>query len=200
MIRKIQRHWFEVWGQEEAQNRFLKYLLLVLSGLTTVLLVTVSIFAFKSTPVIVLNPETSVLLFPKAPDGKDLERELTRILKKYLNTRHNWTYQNIETKLTLAQSYVAPEFREKFLVNLQEQIRLAKEKEVSQRLYPDEPQIDFKSKTAVVAAERILIINGIRASCRAMTFEVGFNFGDRTQLNPEGIYITSEKLKSQNGG
>lgn len=199
MIRKIQRHWFEVWGQEEAQNRFLKYLLLVLSGLTTLLLVSVCVLALKSTPVVLLTPETSVLLMPRAPDGKALERELIRIIKEYLTKRHNWTFSNIETRAKEAQRLVAPEFRERFLVNVQEQIRLAKDKEVSQRLYPDDPTIDFKAKTAVVAAERILIINGIRAST-AMTFEVGFNFGERTEANPEGIYITSEKLQNQNGG
>ncbi|MGE0632162.1 MAG: TraE/TraK family type IV conjugative transfer system protein [Pseudobdellovibrionaceae bacterium] len=199
MIRKIQRHWFEVWGQEEAQNRFLKYVLLVLSGLTVALLTTVCVLALRSTPVVVLNPETSVLLFPKAPDGKSLERELIRILKKYLILRHNWTYQTIESKAKEAQGYVASDFREKFLISLQEQIRLAKEKEVSQRLYPDEPEIDLKNKTAVVGAERVLIINGIRAG-QPMIFELGFNFGERTADNPEGIYITSEKLKSSIGG
>ena len=199
MIRKVQRQWFEVWGQEEAQNRFLKYLLLVLTGLTTLLLVAVCVLALKSTPVVLLSPETSVLLMPKAPDGKTLERELIRIIKDYLTKRHNWTFSNIETRAKEAQRLVAPEFRERFLISLQEQIRLAKDKEVSQRLFPDEPKIDFKAKTAVVAAERVLIINGIRASA-AMTFELGFNFGERTETNPEGIYVTSEKLLNSNGG
>lgn len=199
MIRKIQRHWFEVWGQEEAQNRFLKYLLLVLSGLTTLLLVSVCVLALKSTPVLLLTPEASVLLMPKAPDGKALERELIRIIKDYLTKRHNWTFSNIESQAKEAQRLIAPEFREKFLIGLQEQIRLAKDKEVSQRLYPDDPKIDFKAKTAVVAAERVLIINGIRAG-QAMTFELGFIFGERTEANPEGIYITSEKLLTRNGG
>lgn len=199
MIRKIQRHWFEVWGHEEAQNRFLKYLLLVLSGLTTLLLICVCVLALKSTPVVLLSPETSVLLIPRAPDGKALERELIRIIKDYLTKRHNWTFSNIEAQAKEAQRLVSPEFREKFLISLQEQIRLAKDKEVSQRLYPDEPKIDLKGKTAVIASERVLIINGIRASA-AMTFELGFNFGERTTANPEGIYITSEKLLIQNGG
>lgn len=196
MIRKIQRQWFEVWGQEEAQNRFLKQLLLIIGGLTLILLVSVCVLALKSTPVVVLSAENSVMLYPKAPDGKDLERELTRVLKLYLTTRHNWTYQSIDDKSKEASAYVAPEFREKFLLSVQEQIRLAKEKEVSQRLFPDEPSIDLKSKTAVIAAERILIINGIRASA-AMTFELGFQYGDRSPQNPEGIYVTSEKLDAK---
>ncbi len=33
MIRKIERHWFEVWGTETAQNQFLKGLLALLLAL-----------------------------------------------------------------------------------------------------------------------------------------------------------------------
>lgn len=199
MIRKIQRHWFEVWGQEEAQNKFLKYLLLVVSSLTVVLLMVVCVLALKKTPVILLDSETSAILFPSAPDGKALERELIRVLKKYLTTRHNWDWLTIETKSKEAANYVASDFREKYFLNTQEQIRLAKEKQVSQRLFPDDPDIDLKRKIAVIKAERVLIINGIRAG-QAMTFELAFAFGERTPQNPEGIYITSEKLDSKHGG
>jgi hypothetical protein len=198
MIRKIQRHWFEVWGQEEAQNRILKYLLLVTSVLTAILVIVVSVLALKSAPVIILDPETSVILFPSAPDGKALERELIRVLKKYLTTRHNWDWTTIESNAKSASSYVASDFREKYLLSVQEQIRLAKEKQVSQKLFSEEPEIDLKEKSAVVKTERILIINGIRAS-QAMIFELTFQYGERTALNPEGIYITSETLKTPKG-
>jgi hypothetical protein len=83
------------------------------------------------------------------------------------------------------------------LLNVQEQIRIAKEKQVSQKLFPEEPQIDLKEKKAEIVAERILILNGIRAS-QPMKFELGFSFGERTEENPEGIYITSEKLDQGN--
>jgi hypothetical protein len=193
MIRKIQRHWFEVWGQEEAQNRFLKYLLLVTASLIGVLLTTVCILSLKKTPVVFVDPETSAIFFPTEPDSKTLEHELIRILKQYLMRRHNWDWTTIETKAKEAGSYVAPEFREKYLLATQEQITLAKEKQVTQKLFPEEPVINQKEKKAVVQAERILIVSGIRAS-QQMIFELGFSFGERTQINPEGVYITSEKL------
>jgi hypothetical protein len=63
---------------------------------------------------------------------------------------------------------------------------------------PEDPKIDLKDKKAVVSVERILIVNGIRASGQ-MTFEIGFTFGDRTPTNPEGVYVTSEKLQAQAG-
>jgi hypothetical protein len=198
MIRKIQRHWFEVWGQEEAQNRFLKYLLLVMSGLVGILLVTVCCLALRNTPVLVLDPETSLILFPKAPDGKALERELIRLLKKYLTIRHNWDPVTIEDQSKKASFFVASEFREKYLLSSQEQIRLSKEKQVAQRLFTDDPDIDIKNKKATVRAERILIINGIRAS-QPMLFELSFDYGERTANNPEGIYITGEKLTTPTG-
>ena len=198
MIRKIQRQWFEVWGQEEAQNRLLKYLLTVLGGLTALLIVALTIMSIRNPPVVIIDPETSVILTPMEPDGKTLERELVRILKKYVTTRNNWTWVDIDAQTKAASAYVASDFREKFLLATQEQIRLAKEKQVSQKMYPEDPKIDLKDKKAVVVTERILIVNGIRASS-TMTFELGFVFGDRTALNPEGIYITSEKLQQPTG-
>lgn len=114
-----------------------------------------------------------------------------------MKTRHSWEWQNIESKSKESANLVAPEFKDKFMVSYQEQIRLAKEKQVSQKIFPEEPQVDLKNKTATIVTERILIVNGMRAS-QPLTFEIGFEFGDRTEGNPEGIYITSEKVKNQN--
>ena len=53
----------------------------------------------------------------------------------------------------------------------------------------------MKAKTAQVRADRILIVSGVRAA-QGLDLEIGFTLGDRTANNPEGIYITSEKLMS----
>ncbi len=197
MIRKIQRRWFEVWGDEEAQNRLLKYLLLVFALLITVELVTITALAMKKPVIVSIGQDSSKALIQQEPDANALNRELIRMLKQYLRTRHNWDWMTIEAKAKEAARYVASEYRSKFLLNVQEQIRIAKEKQVSQKLFPEEPEIDLKEKKAKIVAERILILNGIRAS-QPMKFELGFLFGERTEVNPEGIYITSEKLDQGN--
>lgn len=193
MIRKIQRRWFEVWADEEAQNRILKYLLLVLAALLSTQLVVISILAFKKPLLISVTEENTKRVEYAEPDSNLLLRELTRAILNYLKNRHNWDSSTIEAKSKEASQYVGSDFREKYLINTQEQIRLAKEKQIAQKLYPSDPEIDMKGKIATVRADRILIVSGIRAA-QALTFQIGFSTGERTSSNPEGVFITSEKL------
>lgn len=195
MIRKIQRQWFEVWADEEAQNRLLKYLLLVFAALFSIQLVVICVLAFKKPFLVSITAEATKRVEYVEPDPNVLLREIMRAISNYLKTRHNWEWTTIEARSKDASQYVASDFREKFLISSQEQIRLAKEKQISQRLYPEDPQIDLKTKMAVVRADRILIVSGIRAA-QALSFQIGFSLGERTPANPEGIYIMSEKLET----
>lgn len=195
MIRKIQRRWFEVWADEEAQNRLLKFLLLIFSSLTAIQLAVICVLAFKKPLLVSVTSDASRQVQYAEPDANLLLRELTRAILNYLKTRHNWEWTTIEARAKDASLYVASDFREKFLVSTSEQIRLAREKQISQRLYPEDPQIDMKSKVASVLANRILIVSGIRAA-QLLKFQIGFSLGERTAANPEGVYITSEKLET----
>ena len=197
MIRKIQRRWFEVWGDEEAQNRILKYLLLLITTMSVVEVIVISVLAFKKPLIISMDGLQTKTIQSQEPDPDALLREVSRCVQSYLRTRHNWDAGSIEDKSKQAIQYVAPEYREKFLVTVQEQIRLAKEKLVAQRLYPDDPQIDMKTKTATVHAERIIMVNGLRAA-QGLRLELAFTLGERTTQNPEGVYVTSEKLDPSN--
>lgn len=199
MIRNIQRRWFEVWGDEEAQNRILKYFLLLIITMSVAQMIVISILAFKKPLIISMAMDSlqTKVIQSQEPDSDALLREVSRCLQSYLRTRHNWDVGSIDENSKRTIQYIAPEYREKFLVMVQEQIRLAKEKQVAQRLFPDEPQIDMKTKIAVVHAERIIIVNGLRAA-QGLRLELAFNLGERTMQNPEGIYITSEKLDTSN--
>lgn len=197
MIRQIQRKWFEVWADEEAQNRILKYLLLLATAMTAVQLVVIVVLALKQPIIVSVTDEDTRAVQTQELSAERLLREVSRAVENYLRKRHNWDPTTIEVKSKEAVLYIAPEFREKFFVNVQEQIRLAKEKQVSQRLFPYEPQVDMKGKKATVKAERILIINGLRAA-QGLTLEVGFTLGERTDRNPEGVYVTSENLNLSN--
>jgi hypothetical protein len=195
MIRKIQRRWFEVWADEEAQNRLLKFLLLIFAALLSIQLVVICVLAFKKPFLVSLTNDSSKQVQYVEPDANLLTRELMRAILNYLKTRHNWEWTTIEARAKDASMYVASDFREKFLVSTQEQIRLAREKQISQRLYLEDPQIDMKAKVASVRADRILIVSGIRAA-QSLKFQIGFSLGERTAMNPEGVYITSEKLET----
>jgi hypothetical protein len=195
MIRKIQRRWFEVWADEEAQNRLLKYILLVLAALFSIQFIVICVLSFRKPLLVSVTKDATAKVEYAEPDPNLLLREIVRAVTNYLKTRHNWEWTTIEARSKDASQYVSSDFREKFLIATTEQIRIAKEKQISQRLYPAEPEIDLKAKVARVRADRILIISGIRAA-QALRFEIGFALNDRTASNPEGVYITSEKLET----
>lgn len=195
MIRKIQRRWFEVWADEEAQNRLLKYLLLVFAALSSIQLIVICVLAFKKPLLVSVTNETTKRVEYADPDTDLLLRELTRAILNYLKTRHNWDWTTIEARTKEASQYVGSNFREKYLISTQEQIRLAKEKQISQKLFPGEPEIDMKRKTATVRADRILIVSGIRAA-QTLSFQISFSIDERTATNPEGVFITSETLQT----
>ncbi|MBX2994104.1 MAG: hypothetical protein KF681_04765 [Bdellovibrionaceae bacterium] len=195
MIRKIQRRWFEVWADEEAQNRILKYMVLVLAAVLSVQLVVISVLALRGPVLIAISKEVTQKLDVGEPDAEQLTREIIRAIINYLKTRHNWDWNTVEAKTKAASFYVASDYREKYLVATAEQIRISKEKQIAQKFFPDEPKLNMKAKTAQVRADRILIVSGVRAA-QGLDLEIGFTLGDRTANNPEGIYITSEKLMS----
>lgn len=195
MIRKIHRRWFEVWADEETQNRILKYMVLVLGAVLCVQLVVISVLALRGPVLIAISKELTQRLEAKEPDPEQLMRELVRAIVNYLKTRHNWDWNTVEAQAKAASFYVASDFREKYLVATAEQIRISKEKQIAQKFFPEEPKIDMKSKTARIKAERILIVSGVRAA-QSLDLEIGFAIGERTVNNQEGIFITSEKLVS----
>ncbi len=81
MIRKSTQAWFEVWGTEVAQNRFLKYL-----GV-----------ALRTPPVFVVSSIGSGVL-RSAPLPKDyLEGEAKRVITEYLQRRHTWEPKSVQT-------------------------------------------------------------------------------------------------------
>ena len=111
----------------------------------------------------------------------------------------NWEWAKIDESFNKAAKYVSPEFSKKFLDANQEQIRVAREKKVSQRFYLVDTKSDIKAKSVKVTGDRILLVEGLRAS-NPLSVEVQFDYGARTEENPEGIYVTGEKLVSLGEG
>lgn len=196
MIRNIQRTWFEIWGTETAQNQFLKGLLaffMVIFGIETAALVTL---AMRRPLVLGLSSDQTKVLVVEPPKQELLEAEIKRTTKGYLEAHYHWTFSTIEENFKIASKHVAPQFEKAFLAANQEQLKFAKEKKLSQRFFVSETKLDLKTKRVTVEAERILVVEGLRAA-NLTTIEVQFDYGARTETNPEGIYVTSEKLISK---
>jgi hypothetical protein len=141
------------------------------------------------------SAETRVLA-PSQPNQEFLNAEIKRVISTYLTAHYNWEWSKIHASFEAAANYVASDFRKQFFEANREQERIATEKKISQLFYLSEVQLDLKSKVATVHGDRILLIEGLRAA-NPMSLEVTFNYGPRTVQNPEGIYVTAEKLLNQ---
>ncbi len=197
MIRNIQRTWFEVWGEEMAQNRILKGLLLLLIVLSAIQTMALVVLSLRMPMVVAVSSSDSRSLL-EVPAGLEvIEREARRVVARYAQAHHEWDYSNINEKMREAAKLVHSDFEKQFSKANREQIKIAKEKKVAQKFYVSDLQIDMMSRTATLSGDRILIIEGLRAT-NPMSLEIAFDLGPRTEANPEGIYVTSEKLIQAN--
>lgn len=195
MIRQIERTWFEVWGSEQAQNRFLKGILALMILLAAVQAGALVILSLRGPVLITISPSETKRVLPAAHSSELTEAEISRALYNYMELRHNWDWEKIESRLKLAANYIEDGLLKKFSTQTAPQVKLAKERKISQKLYFDKAaaNINMKTKTASVSGDRIIIVEGLRAT-NAQTFELAFQFGPRTAINPEGVYITAETL------
>ncbi len=193
MIKNIQRTWFEVWGDEAAQNQILKGLTALLVALVIIQSVALVILSLRKPVLIAVSGSETKVLAAVPPNAEILEQETRRIITAYIKARHTWEWNQIEAHLKEAARYVDSDFEKGFRKATAEQVRIAKEKKISQVFYPTNVAINLESKTAKITGDRILMIDGLRAT-NPMTVEVSFRLNQRNSANPEGVYVTSENL------
>ena len=193
MIRDIRRSYFEIWGNEEAQNVFLKGLLTLVSCLFLVQSIALCIVAMKKPTLVAIGSSETKILTLTPPTAELLSDELKRIVKKYAETHYSWDSSTVEKAHENASHYVGAEFIKAFNAANLEQVKLAKDKKLSQRVYFTDVSVDSKALTARISMDRILSIEGLRA-VSSLVLDLSFEYGPRISTNPEGIYITSEKV------
>jgi len=194
MIRNIKRRYFEIWGSEESQNVILKGFVLGLSILVLLLTIVITVLACRKPELIAVSDQATAVLKVKEPGEVILRAELERVVREYVLTHYTWDASTIEAAHEKASRYVASAFRASFMKTNSEQIRFVKEKKVSQRVYLfAPPAIDLKKLAARVRLDRVYQIEGLSGSA-PFNLDLSFDYGPRTEANPEGIYITDEKL------
>lgn len=193
MIQKTKQAWFEVWGNEVAQNQILKLFLLLFCGISVALAAGITILALRPPPIYAVSMLESGQLRSKPLSKEYLESESKRVITAYLKSRHNWESSSIRGSIGAASRFVDDSFRKSFLQANETQIRIAQEKKISQKFYVLRLDADVAKGTAIVMGDRILTVDGFRA-VSAMNFNLTFRLGSRTEQNPEGVYITSEQL------
>lgn len=199
MIRNIKRTWFEVWGEESAQNQILK-------GLTTLLLVclcvetiSLTVLSLRKPELIAITPAGTGFLMVTPPKEDFLKNEINRAVNGYVTSRFTWQWKEVDKAFTRASKYVDDKFTKTFLEAIQKQIKFAKEKKLSQQLYVDRVSLDLEKRNATVLGTRIILVEGLRAAS-PFSAQINFDYGDRNQNNPEGIYITGESIESSRDG
>lgn len=192
MIQKTKQAWFEVWGNEVAQNQILKYFLLVFAFANSVLAVALISVSVKSAPIFAVSSVESGMLRSNPPPKEYLEAEARRIVTAYLQSRHTWEATNVEASISKASRFVDESFRKSFLLANEAQVRIAKEKKISQKFYVSRIDLNLEKGFASVLGDRILTIEGFRAA-NPLSFNLNFRLGTRTEQNPEGVYVTSEQ-------
>ena len=198
-MNKLKQKYFEIWADEEAQNSILKWLLVfsfvVITAQTSVLCV---LSLRKPVLIAIGEKDTQVLTFEK-PKPDLLRSELSRTVQKYVEAHYNWDFNTIEFAHKDAAKYVADKFQKSFIGANQEQIKQARERKVIQHVYLSKPvEVDTEKLTARVTVDRIFSVEGLKATA-PLTLEISFEYGPRTEMNPEGVYITGEKLVTEVG-
>ena len=192
MIRDIRRKYYEVWGDEEAQNALLKGLLVGLSTLFILQSLFLCILALRKPVLIAVGTSQTQVLESIPPSEELLALELKRVVKNYLEAHYHWDPSTIEAAHQSASRYISEDHIKAFRDANAEQVKLAKEKKLSQKVYISDLQVDAKALSIRATLDRILIVEGLRATS-SLILEIRFEYGPRTPTNPEGIYITEEK-------
>ncbi|MBI4925854.1 MAG: hypothetical protein HY843_08020, partial [Bdellovibrio sp.] len=192
MIRKIERPYFEVWGNAESQNLILKWLLLIFCSVILIESISLVILGLRKPVLIAIGEENTAVFKVKSTTQETLEREAKRTLSGYIQNHYTWDSKNIDEHFAIAAHYVFEKQIQNFKLANAEQIRSAKERKLSQRVHVSELLIDMQVKAARVTMDRILDVEGIRA-VTPLILDLSFDFGQRTKDNPEGIYVISER-------
>lgn len=193
MIKNIQRTYFELWGEIEAQNKLLKGLLVFLTILCAFETIGLTALSLRKPTLVAISENSSKILKNDEIPENILDVEVKRGISKFMTSHYHWEHSNLDNSLQNALNYVSSDYKKKFVNSNQEQIKIAKDKKISQRFYIIEMKLDKNLRKVNVQADRVLVLDSLKA-VTSMKFDVGYELGNRNDKNPEGIYVTSETL------
>ena len=134
------------------------------------------------------------------PDGKAIERtvlpkaedQIREGIKRYLEKRYQWEPENVIQKLKESEKFITPQALKAFQGASANVAKFSTEKLVSQRIYPNNIEVNFAKSTAFITGDRVTSIQGLKAAGN-LKLELTFESGSRTEGNPWGLYISKER-------
>lgn len=170
-------------------NQFLKMFSLSMLVIVFMVLGVILVMATKEPMVITLGPDGKAIertILPKAED------QIREGIKRYLEKRYQWEPENVIKKLKESEEFITPKALKAFQGAVANVTKFSTEKIVSQKVYPENIDIDLKKNIALVTGERVTSIQGLKAAGN-LKLELSFESGPRTQNNPWGLYISKER-------
>ena len=170
-----------------SQNSFLKTLAFSCLGLTA-LMGLILVYAVKRGPtVIALDNSGSVAKVETALT----DLQVKSAVREYLSHRYTWDPGSANLKIKETEAYIYPNLVGSFRKSMVEVLKFIKDKKVTQRVYPQKIDVDFKDKSITVLADRITEFETLKA-VTALKLKLNFEVDERTPMNPWGIYVTKE--------
>jgi hypothetical protein len=170
-----------------SQNHFLKSFSFSCLGLTS-LMALVLVYSIKKGPEVIALDNTGEVARIET-DLTDLQ--VKSAVKEYLSHRYTWDPATVPTQLKKTEAFIYPSLISSFRKSMLELEKFAKDKKVTQRVYPQKIDVDFRNKVITVFADRITEFENLKA-VTTLKLKLSFQIDDRTPLNPWGVYVTKE--------
>ncbi|WP_415062641.1 hypothetical protein [Bdellovibrio sp.] len=174
--------------QEFANENFnLKALCGALLGLMFILLILVVYLVKKGPDVIALDANGQIAKV----ETRITDVQVREAAENYISYRYQWNSETISSQLKKAELFIDPILVTAYRKSMLDVQKFVKEKKVKQKVYPYDVKVDFKEKKITVIADRITEFDNLKAAT-AMRLVLSFGIGDRTSINPWGVYINKE--------
>lgn len=176
-------------GQLMHSNQFLKVFSISSLALVFMVLGVILVMATKEPMVITLGPDGKAIERTVLPKAEDQIREG---IKRYLEKRYQWEPESVIQKLKESEKFITPQALKAFQGAIANVAKFSTEKLVSQRIYPNNIEVNLAKNTAFITGDRVTSIQGLKAAGN-LKLELTFESGPRTESNPWGIFISKER-------
>jgi hypothetical protein len=176
-------------GQLMHTNQFLKVFSISSLALVFMVLGVILVMATKEPMVITLGQDGKAIERTVIPKAEDQIREG---IKRYLEKRYQWEPENVIQKLKESEKFITPQALKAFQGAIANVAKFSTEKLVSQRIYPNNIEVNLAKNTAFITGDRVTSIQGLKAAGN-LKLELTFESGLRTESNPWGIFISKER-------
>jgi hypothetical protein len=170
-----------------SQNQFLKTFSYSCLGLTA-LMALVLVYSIKKGPQVIALDNTGEVA---RVETALTDLQVKSAVREYLSHRYNWDPATAQAQLKKTEVFIYPSLIGSFQKSMVAVLKFIHDKKVTQRVYPQKIDVDFKAKVITVVADRINEFENLKAAT-VLKLKLNFEVDDRTAMNPWGIYVTKE--------